>query len=146
MTEKTETHAPCDYHKSIVDNQNKFVDIVKTLREENREQGQMLARVETAVLKINETLIGTFDRQGMIGRVDGQIKDILREVTEIKSWGNQIDLIDNFSRDIEDLKAWRDEIDSLKKTIIGKIIVAAVLCFAAVVGAAFVIVKIYLGV
>jgi hypothetical protein len=69
----------CQYHEGFVNS------VVKT----NEEHNKAIARVEKIVLQINDALIGTLEKQGLIGRVDAEIKELQRDVRELKDWQDQ---------------------------------------------------------
>lgn len=93
MNEKQHDHEqdePCKYHKSMCDSLVKFAAHIKDLREENAVMSKTLHEVATTVRAINETLIGTLEKQGMIGRVDKQYSDMVRELNDLKTWKQDI--------------------------------------------------------
>jgi hypothetical protein len=119
ITEPVHTHTrSTDRCSDCVPDAGKQID---DLRKETTEQSRIMERVEIAVTKISETLIGTYDKQGMIGRVDAQIERLANK--------------------IRDLEEWKDGVEVMKKNIIGKIVVIGGAAILFVFGAAWVILK-----
>ena len=56
------------------------------LKRETSEQSVMLKDINTTVSAINRALVGDLEKQGLIGRVDAQIKEILKDVADLKAW------------------------------------------------------------
>lgn len=83
---------PCPYHQG-------FVQSVVTT---NEKQNQAIARVEKVVNQINDALVGTLDRQGLIGRV---------ATTD-----------DKMQSDIDDLMEWKAKVQGSLQTITVKLI------------------------
>lgn len=120
MQEQTQDK-PCQYHQAIVDGAVKNMSHSKELRDEMAIQSRVLLRVESAVAAINTALIGTLDKQGLIGRVDKQISDL--------------------QKDLKEVQQRQDEIETLKNSIIWTVVKIGIGALALVVGAAWAIVK-----
>jgi hypothetical protein len=78
MTSRAEDK-PCKYHE----------DFVKSVVSTNELQNTAIARIEKIVTQINEALIGTLEKQGLIGRIDTEIKSLQRDVNELMEWKDQ---------------------------------------------------------
>ena len=57
-----------------------------SLKRETSEQSVMLKDINTTVSAINRALVGDLEKQGLIGRVDAQIKEISKDVSDLKAW------------------------------------------------------------
>ena len=56
------------------------------LKRETSEQSATLKVINTTVSAINRALVGDLEKQGLIGRVDAQIKEISKDVADLKAW------------------------------------------------------------
>jgi hypothetical protein len=100
---------PCQYHESFV----------RSVVDTNEKQNQAIGRVEKIVTQINDALIGTLDKQGLIGRVASTN--------------------DKMQRDIDDLLEWKGRVQGTLQTVTVKLIGSA---GAAIIGGAVVAVAV----
>jgi DNA polymerase III alpha subunit len=70
----------CQYHE----------EFVKSVVATNESQNQAIARVEKVVNQINDALIGTLDKQGLIGRVASERDKMLRDIDDLMEWKSKM--------------------------------------------------------
>jgi hypothetical protein len=60
--------------------------LLSALKRETSEQSETLKTISTTVGKINDALVGDYEKQGLIGRVDAQIKALANDILDLKTW------------------------------------------------------------